>query len=117
MTSSEPDGQFERFRTLLQSTDLFKARPIAVERAGPPVDFDEYNAVQLAIRAALDKLRRRHIANDEISLDVTSGTKPFSIAAAAKSFEPGFRFLYVSNKGLPQSYDATIRLAGGLIVL
>lgn len=140
--SAQSQDQFARFRELVQAlvenTPELAARGIVTIAVGQEVDFGDYNAIQEALSDALRQARESRAATpgetppslarrwrragrppayteSDISVDVTPGTKQFSIVAAIASFGPEGRFLYVDNVGMPRSYNISLRLAGGLI--
>jgi hypothetical protein len=142
LLSTQSQQQFTLFRglteALIVSTPELAGRAVALISVGHDVDFFDYNAIQQALAEAFRQARvPRTTHSDEtpqpvawrwrgrqqsldysesdITVDVTPGTKQFSIVAAIASFGPEGRFLYVDNLGIPRGYNISLRLAGGLI--
>lgn len=111
IASAESEEQLGLFKEFLHS--LFPQ--LTIQPIGFGIDFEHYDAIQSALREAIDTAKRGRFSEVEVSVDITSGTKLFSAVAAAVTFGPGLRFLYVSNAGVVRSYDAEIRLAAGLV--
>jgi hypothetical protein len=134
MLSEQSARRFETFRELIEcslaNTPEFADRRIEIVPSDSAVDFGKAGAVHDALTRALRQARSFSAPLDvrpawrptrgaryrdrDITIDVTPGTKPFSIAAVVSTLGPHGRFLYVGNDGATQMFNASLRLAGGL---
>jgi hypothetical protein len=84
------------------------------------VNYEDLNETAAAIVRIVENARKARqtsrweggSAHGGICVDVTSGTKQFSIAAALVTMNKDLVFGYIDNDGLPHFYDANIEVAG-----
>lgn len=135
--SPQSGEQFAKFRELIERSidcePAFVGREIEIVPADQAVSFSDSGAVHDALTRALKQARglpaptaagqRSHrfrrnalrYRERDITIDVTPGTKPFSIAAVVSTLGPDGPFLYVGNDGKPEMFNASLRLGSGLI--
>jgi hypothetical protein len=134
MQSEQSARRFETFRELIEcsvaNAPEFSGRRIDIIASDSAVDFGKAGAVHDALTRALRQARSfsappearpawlptrgSRYRDHDITIDVTSGTKPFSIAAVVSTLGPDGRFLYVGNDGVTQMFNASLRLADGV---
>lgn len=124
VTSPESDPQMGEFVALLNDrlTDAVQRGVIAasaiptIERVvSGGVKFDRYDDVVATLdRAVVGAKKRYQARHDQICVDVTAGTKTFSIAAAVVTLNRKLIFSYVDNDGKPLYFDAGIEIGAAL---
>lgn len=112
--SRESGLQFEKFSLLLQHLARNVGAEVEVRHAsGGDVDFNNYETVEKQFARTLEKLRNEDgVPFSEICIDVTSGTKVISIAAAVITMNREIEFSYVDNDGGVRLFDARLPIAG-----
>lgn len=124
VTSPESDQQAAEFIALLSDRLSDAARRGEIAASAIPaiepltpggIKFEQYDDVIDALNRAVDHAKARHGArHDRVCLDVTAGTKTFSIAAAMVTLNRKLIFSYVGNDGKPLYYDAGIEVGAVL---
>lgn len=87
-------------------------RKVDVERL-EPVDFEDYADVYKRLKNTVERCTKGSggYKEKDICIDITSGIKVFSIAAAAVTFNTDAKFSYVRDDGSVSFYDASITTA------
>ncbi len=104
--------QFEQFREVTTRLLTPWERPVEVVQApGEPIDFENHDQVRRQLREILSLCKRNYNAgNSDIAIDITSGTKIFSVAAATITLNKDMTYTYVNNDGRVSSYDDSVTL-------
>ncbi len=124
VTSPESESQVAEFCAVLKDRLLDAAPRHGIAPSALPliepvtpggVRFDHHDGVILALNQAVDHARKQHKArHGRVCLDVTAGTKTFSIAAAMVTLNRKLIFSYIDNSGKPLYFDAGIEVGAAL---
>lgn len=106
------DSQVETFREFAESRFADDGCRLSVAAAPVPApDYEDHEQVRRALRAAIRMARDLYgVAPDDIAVDVTAGTKVFSVTGAAVTFNHDLTLTYVNNAGQVREYDASVAL-------
>lgn len=119
ITSKETTRDFEEFSELLicrindakTRGEFSGCIPEIINIVDIGVDYDNYDHVIESFNLAVDYAQSQFKASHgQICVDVTSGSKIFSIAAAMVTLNRKLIFSYMNNDGSPLYYDAKIEL-------
>jgi len=85
-------------------------RVVVLPSMDEPVDFEDHDEIRQTLENAIAQLRRAGIEDDDIAIDITGGTKIFSLAAAAFTINRDLNAIYVTNAGKVTNYSANAAL-------
>lgn len=117
VSSTETSKNFIEFRDLIlnllkdaKGRDTFKWDMPTIKHIRPlGVNFEDYDSLIDALNEAVNFAETHFGANhSQVSVDVTGGSKIFSIAAAMVTLNRKSIFSYMNNEGNPCYYDAKI---------
>lgn len=110
ITSWESDQDLPLFAEIvggaLRNTPGLETVP-EIRRVGPGVSFENHNALTRRIDEAV---RMAGVPHEEISLETTTGTRPYAIAVALATMNSRLEYVYVNNQGRPVIYDSQVEL-------
>jgi CRISPR-associated protein Csx16 len=111
LTSPQSKEDFGRFERLLR-TVLKRAghEPIIVSDRDHEADFESYDALDRAFKAAARTAAGWGAGARDLCIDITAGQKIFSIAAVIATLNRGTVFTYVNPAGEVAGYSASIAL-------
>ena len=110
VTSRESGAELGDFRRLLVLL-LGAHRPTVTAAEGCPLDLDDPDQMAQALRDTVKSLERQGINSRDIAIDITSATKPYSIAGVVATVNQDLTFTYVNNAGRVFAYTARVQLA------
>lgn len=119
VTSKETTVHFDEFRILLLDRindaetrgEFSGGLPEIINIIDTGIDYENYDHVVESLNRAVDYAETSFKASHgQICVDVTSGSKIFSIAAAMVTLNRKLIFSYMNNDGSPLYYDAKIEL-------
>lgn len=92
-SSAEHFSAFERYiRGQINLKDTYP-----VFKAEDPVDYEDLIGLQKAFNKIVEELKEENFKEKQILIDITAGTKTFSIVASSITFDNDIRMCYVNN--------------------
>jgi CRISPR-associated protein Csx16 len=111
-------AQYETFKALIASVLKNECQAIKPEKllscietvSEQGFDFEDYNDIVFAIKMAIKMANNLGYKQEDMIIDITTGTKPFSIAGAIMTLNQNVIFSYVNNSGKVLYGDASIAI-------
>jgi len=111
VTSEQSDKDFDRFHKIAARTLRKAGYDVDVINATPGgINFERYQDISVALRRATELAAALSGRGHNVCIDVTGGSKVFSIAGAIAALNRRIPLTYMNPKGQPIAYDTSIEI-------